>query len=155
MAYKKLIKMLLALALGLVLIVFLFFKIQSYLGQQALDTTGIQRYELKQALLLAKQQNKFVLADMSAIWCPTCRKLDREIFSDTNVKQTIAKHYIFSRIEYETEAGKVFMETYKIKGFPSLLILDQDARLLLRLPLTFDPELFIEYLNDFIDMKAS
>ena len=154
MKNKKVIKVLLVIAVSLSLAYMLFFKIQSYLGQQALDATGLPRLEFQQALQQAKQQDRYILADISAIWCPTCRKLDKKIFSDTNVKKTIAQHYIFSRIEYETDQGKAFMKRYNIKGFPSLLILDKDATVQRRLALTFDPELFVEYLTNFIEMNA-
>lgn len=154
MKNKRMIKVLLGIVVSLSLAYMLFFKIQSYLGQQALDATGIPRLEFKQALQQAKQQDRYILADMSAIWCPTCRKLDKKIFSDKNVKKAIAQHFIFTRIEYETDEGKAFMKKYNLKGFPSLLILDKDARVKLRLALTFDPELFVEYLTDFIEMNA-
>ncbi|MDH5391664.1 MAG: thioredoxin family protein [Gammaproteobacteria bacterium] len=150
----KRMRVLLVILLMFLLAYFLFFKIQTYLGQQALEATGINRVELSQALILAKQQNRFILADMSAIWCPTCRKLDKEIFSKEIVKQAIAEHYIFTRIEYETDEGKQFMKTYNLKGFPTLLILDKEANMLMRLPLTFDAELFVDYLKDFIEMKT-
>lgn len=137
------------------LIYFVFFQIQTYLGEQALNATGLTRYSYHDALMLAKERKKYVLADMSAIWCPSCRKLDKEIFSDERVKQLITRHYIFTRLEYETDIGKWFMQQYNIKGFPTLLILDADANKIMQLPLTFDAELFVDYLNDFIDMQQA
>ena len=47
--------------------------VQSYLGKQALQATGLTLNSLDEALVEAQQSNKLILADMSAIWCPTCR----------------------------------------------------------------------------------
>jgi thioredoxin-related protein len=38
------------------------------------------------------------------------------------------------------------METYGVRGFPTLLILDADGNLVRKLSLTFDPEQFLAQL---------
>ena len=151
---KKIIKKLLTLIILLLAAWYIFFEVQTYLGKQALEATGLKSTELTVALVQAKKENKFILAEMSAIWCSTCRKLDQKVFSDEKVKQVIAKNYIFTRMEYETKEGKAFMKKHAIRGFPTLLILDDEANKVLQLPLTFDAELFIDYLNDFVEMRS-
>ena len=151
---KKIIKRFLFAVILLIVGYIVFFEVQTYLGKQALEATGLKSTELSEAIKQARESDKYILADMSAIWCPTCRKLDKKIFSDEKVKKTISEHYIFTRIEYETKQGKVFMKKHDIKGFPTLLILDKNETKILQLPLTFDPELFIDYLEDFVEMKS-
>jgi len=151
---KKIIKKFLAFIIVMLAAWYLFFEVQSYLGRQAMEATGLKSTELTAALVQAKKEKKFILAEMSAIWCSTCRKLDQKVFSDEKVKQAIAKDYIFTRMEYETKEGKSFMKKHAIKGFPTLLILDDEANKILQLPLTFDAELFIDYLNDFVEMRS-
>tara|TARA_R110000868_G_scaffold271248_1_gene530680 strand:- start:177 stop:494 length:318 start_codon:yes stop_codon:yes gene_type:complete len=68
--------------------------VQTYLGQQAIDETGLEVLSLEQALEIAKSSNKLVLADMSAIWCPSCRKLDKQVFSDEQVKIQINQNFV-------------------------------------------------------------
>lgn len=152
---KKLIRWLLGFCIIMLSAYILFFEVQTYLGEQALEATGLERVEFPKALLLAKEKNKFILADMSAIWCPSCRKLDKQVFSNQSVKKIIEEHYIFTRLEYESKQGKAFMEKYDIKGFPTILILDGDGKKHFVLPPTYDPELFIDYLNDFIDLQSA
>lgn len=147
------IKRLFILSAVLIAAYYSFFAVQTYLGQQALDATGLNSLELSDAVIEAKKSNRYILADMSAIWCPTCRKLDQKIFSDDKVKKAIQENYIFTRLEYETEKGKAFMKRYGIKAFPTLLILDKNEKKIVQLPLTFDPELFIDYLTDLNEMK--
>jgi thiol:disulfide interchange protein len=68
--------------------------VQTYLGQQAIDETDLEILSLEQALEIAKSSNKLVLADMSAIWCPSCRKLDKQVFSDEQVKIQINQNFV-------------------------------------------------------------
>jgi len=122
-------------------------EVQSYLGRQALEETGLAHIPLNEALAKAGAENKLVLADMSAIWCPSCRKLDQQVLANDAVKQAIAKDYVFSRIEYESDEGEAFMVKYQVRGFPTLLILDAEGNKLTQLPLTFSPAAFIDMIS--------
>lgn len=121
--------------------------IQTHLGRKALKETGLAHHDLNTALNLAQSQSKWVLADLSAIWCPSCRKLDQRIFSDKEVQNAIEQQFVFARIEYESDEGKAFKKAYKVSGFPTLLILDAKGKLIQQLPLTFDPQAFIKNLQ--------
>ena len=117
-------------------------EVQTRLGESALEETGLEMRSLEEAQALAAKENKLVLADMSAIWCPSCRKLDKEVFSDDGMKAAIGERFVFARIEYESDAGKDFMAEYAIRGFPTILALKPDGSLVSKLPLTFDPIAF-------------
>ncbi|GAC1630254.1 MAG: hypothetical protein NVS9B10_22480 [Nevskia sp.] len=115
---------------------------QTRLGQQALDSTQLEFKPLAQALAQAKAEGRPVLADFSAIWCPTCRAMHATVFTDAAVKEAITKGYILSRIDYESPEAPAFMDKYGVRGFPTLLVLDGDGRLLRRLPVSLDPATF-------------
>jgi thiol:disulfide interchange protein len=124
--------------------------VQSYLGQQAIHKTGLELRTLEQALEVAKTSNKLVLADMSAIWCPSCRKLDKQVFSDVRVKTQLNQDFVYARIEYESPAGKSFMQNYQVTGFPTLLVLNSQGEKLVQLPVSYQPLLFIETLENVV-----
>jgi thiol:disulfide interchange protein len=124
--------------------------VQSYLGKQALQATGLTLKIFDEALAEAQRSNKLVLADMSAIWCPTCRKLDKLVFSNSDVQAIIEQGFVFARIEYESKQGEEFMQKYQVRGFPTLLILDSDGEKLAQLPLTFEPHTFAKMLTQII-----
>ena len=121
--------------------------VQSYLGQQAIDATGLELLTLEEAVLAAKRSNKLVLADMSAIWCPACRKLDEQVFSNERVKAQIRQDFVYARIEYESPEGKSFMQNYQVTGFPTLLILNVKAEKLVQLPINYEPLPFLATLE--------
>lgn len=121
-------------------------EVQTRLGEKALAETGLTGLSLQEALSTAQKPDKKVLVNMSAIWCPTCRKLDKEVFGNAAVKAAINKNYVFSRIEYESEEGEKFMEKYQVHGFPTLLILDTNGKKIKQLDLLFNPQDFIQQL---------
>ena len=115
---------------------------QTWRGEQALTATALDFKPLDAALAASKASGKPVLADFSAIWCPACRRLHAEVFTDPAVKTAIARGYELSRIDYESAEAPAFMARYAVSGFPTLLLLDGEGRLLRRLPLSFDPAMF-------------
>jgi thiol:disulfide interchange protein len=121
--------------------------VQSYLGQQAIDATGLEILSLEQALEIAKSSNKLVLADMSAIWCPSCRKLDKQVFSDEQVKTQLNQDFVYARIEYDSPQGEAFMQHYQVSGFPTLLVLNAQGEKLLQLPISYEPHPFLATLK--------
>jgi thiol:disulfide interchange protein len=117
-------------------------EVQSYLGQKVLKNTGLQVLSLTEASALAANESKLVLAVSSAIWCPSCRKLDKQVFSDQGVLEDIERGFVYARIEYESDEGKAFLERYDLTGFPNILVLEPSGKLIRKVPLTFDPETF-------------
>jgi len=126
---------------------FVHVEVQTRLGESALEATGLELISMEEAQAIAAKENKLILADMSAIWCPSCRKLDKEVLSDDTVKSAIAERFVFTRIEYESDEGKEFMLKYAVRGFPTLLALKPDGTLIEKLPLTFDPATFVANLK--------
>ena len=125
--------------------------VQTYLGQQAIDDTGLKVLTLEQALEIAKNSNKLVLADMSAIWCPSCRKLDKQVFSDEQVKTQLNQDFVYARIEYDSSEGEAFMQRYQVTGFPTLLILNSNAEKLVQLPINYEPPPFLATLAKVVE----
>lgn len=121
-------------------------EVQSYLGKKALEEIELPKLSLEEALSEAAIQDKLVIADLSAIWCPSCRKLDQNVLAKPEVKAAIERDFVFSRIEYESDEGKAFAEKYNVSGFPTLLVLDPQGNKLRKLPLTFSPQEFINLL---------
>lgn len=119
---------------------------QTRLGEKALAATGLEHHSLQDALQKAGAQQKLVLANLSAIWCPTCRALDKSVFSDDGVKQRLSENYVVARIEYESPEGEAFKQRYDATSFPTLLVLDPSGEALRELPVTTDPDAFLGFL---------
>ena len=127
--------------------------VQTYLGQQAVNETGLELLTLEQALEVAKRDNKLVLANMSAIWCPACRKLDKQVFSNERVKTKMNQHFVYAHIEYESQEGKNLMQRYQVTGFPTLLVLSAYGEKLVQLPINYEPSPFLVTLEKVVKAK--
>ena len=121
-------------------------KYQAHLGQKAIDSTGLNVSSLDEALALSEKSGKPVLANLSAIWCPSCRRLDYEVLSNEDVVQRIQSDYHYARVEYDSDEGKAFKERYKLSGFPNLIVLDENGNSLKHLPRSFSPDSFLSSL---------
>ncbi|CAN5353950.1 hypothetical protein BH20ACI2_BH20ACI2_24750 [soil metagenome] len=120
---------------------------QSYLGRRAIVNTGLVSVPFDEARAQAEREGKIILVDVSAVWCPNCRRLDNDVFSNADVRRAINSKFIFSRIEYESEEGEMFLRAYSTSGFPSLWLIRGDGSVVKRLDVTFSPEEFISQLN--------
>lgn len=131
-----------AYALVPVALYFGYVEVQTRRGMAAMAATELEFRPLAAALVQARAEGKPVLADFSAIWCPTCRRLHSEVFSDPAVKAAIKAGYVLSGVDYESAEAPAFMAQYDVSSFPSLLVLDGDGALLRKLPITFDTAAF-------------
>jgi len=130
----------------IVAVYFINVEVQTRLGESVLEEMTLERHSLDAALAKAKAENKLVLADLSAIWCPTCRSIDKHVLSNQAVQNVINAKYVFARIEYESPEGEAFMERYNTRIFPTLLVLSADGQKIGELPVTTVPEEFIPFL---------
>ncbi len=88
----------------------------------------------------AKTSGKYLLLNFSGSdWCPWCIKLDSEILSHEAFK-TFAKENLvcvsidFPRKKYQSqerkEENKKLMKKFKVRGFPTVIILSPDGELI-------------------------
>jgi len=112
---------------------------QTHRGEAALKATALEFLSLDQALVLARSPGKPVLVDFSAIWCPTCRTLHAEVFTNAGVKLAITSGHVLARVDYEAPEARAFMQRYSVQAFPALLVLAADGNLVRRVPISFDP----------------
>jgi tetratricopeptide (TPR) repeat protein len=83
--------------------------------------------KFKDALKLAQSQNKFVVIDVSASWCPPCIKMEREVFSDPKFIEFSASQ-VFMRVDAEKDPeGRSLALKFAVHNYPTVLILSSDG----------------------------
>ncbi|MDZ7923594.1 MAG: thioredoxin family protein [Marinagarivorans sp.] len=143
---KELISTLIMVALGgLMFVGIQHFK--QYDGKKAFEATGLTALTFEQAKLKAAQENKPILADMSAFWCSYCKQLDRDVLANPKVKAAIEANYIFARIDSESPDIQHFQQAFNAYSYPSVFILNADGSLIKKLSITYEPEAFLRQIK--------
>lgn len=80
-----------------------------------------------QVLQLAQKENKFVFMDFYATWCGPCHKLDKETFPDPSVGKLLNA---MLPVEYDAEkgAGLELAKKFKVRAYPTLIVLGPDGK---------------------------
>jgi len=80
------------------------------------------------ALKQAEEQRKFVVLDMSASWCGFCRRMAREVYPDPKFVE-FSRSHVFIRLFADTDPqGPELAARFKVRGFPTILILNAQGQ---------------------------
>lgn len=83
---------------------------------------------LDKALAMAANQKRIVFVDICAVWCGACKKLDEDTWSNGKVIDLLKKKTIPIKLDADKE--KSIIDKYKIKAYPTLLLLNSDGSIL-------------------------
>ena len=96
--------------------------------------------DLPQAQTKAKQESKFVFLDFTGSdWCRWCIKLHKEVFSKPEFAEYAKKNLVLVEVDFphskklsaaQTKANNALQTKYDIEGYPTLVVLDANGKLL-------------------------
>ncbi|MFT7632764.1 MAG: tetratricopeptide (TPR) repeat protein [Mariniblastus sp.] len=89
---------------------------------------------VKQAV---EQEKDLIFFFTGSDWCPPCKKLDEEVFSETEFMFEISKHYVMVKLDFpkQTEQdpaiakqNEALAEKYGVTSFPTLVLTDDKMK---------------------------
>lgn len=83
-------------------------------------------------LAKAKTENKLVFIDAYTTWCAPCKKMDKEVFPETEVANFYNKMFVNVKMDMENGEGVNLARTYNVNVFPTLLFVDGEGDLVHR-----------------------
>lgn len=83
------------------------------------------------ALAQAKADQKLLVVDVWAEWCAACKELDEQTWPDPKVSAWIAQHAVALRVD-TFRVRKDLVAPLRILGYPTILVLDGEGRILRR-----------------------
>ena len=94
--------------------------------------------DLPQAQTQAKSQNKIILMDFTGSdWCGWCIKFKKEVLDTAEFQEYAAKSAVLVELDYPhkkelaedlKKANAELKSKYKITGFPTFVVLNQDGK---------------------------
>ncbi len=85
------------------------------------------------ALELAEEQNKPIFMDAYTDWCGWCKKLDKNAFKNKRVGKYMNEHFINVKVDMESRIGKELKQSYAVRGYPTLLFINTDEKVISRI----------------------
>lgn len=70
---------------------------------------------------LAKQEQRFILLDLEAVWCHWCHVMDATTYQDPVVAALLAQHYVPTKADHDARPD--LAERYRDYGWPATIIL--------------------------------
>jgi len=88
--------------------------------------SAVQWFEgsFDEAQAAAKAGGKRLFVDVGAYWCPPCRKLDEEVFTQKEVGVALARDYVAVHVDAEKGEGPELVARYRVQAYPTLLVLE-------------------------------
>lgn len=115
-------------------------------GLETKNETGIAFHKgtWNEALQLAKEQGKPIFLDISASWCGPCKMLKSKTFPNQKVGEFYNTNFINVAVDGEKGEGIELARKYKIKGYPSLIYVDKNGKLISQTAGYRNPTQFID-----------
>lgn len=82
---------------------------------------------LKEAMMLAKKENKIIFLDISASWCGYCKKMKANIYTNDEVAAFYNKQFINVMVDGEKGEGVELAKKYGVMGYPTFVFINPDG----------------------------
>lgn len=91
--------------------------------------SGIRFFEgtYAEALATATAENKMVFIDCYTQWCGPCRMMAAQVFPQKEVGDFINPRFVSMKLDMENGEGPELNKTFKVKAYPTFLILDSSG----------------------------
>jgi len=104
----------------------------------------------------AKLEHKYVLADVYTDWCGWCKRLDRDVFTNTKVVKYLEKDFVCVKVNAEDpKEGQAVAEANKVNGYPCALVFSSEGKLIGRVEGYEAPGDYISTLKEITSGAAS
>ena len=91
----------------------------------ALNASGaIKWYSFQEGMAMAEKEKKKVFIHFYAGWCPSCKKMEKETFSNSAVISYLNKNYISIKVNTDIEGA--LSSEFGIRGVPDNWFISED-----------------------------
>jgi thioredoxin 1 len=104
---------------------------QTESSAKAYEANGISFHDLsvKDAVALAKKENKLVFIDAYTTWCGPCKRMSKYTFTNNDVAAFFNENFVNLKVDMEKSEGAKIESKFDIRNYPTLLFLDGQGNL--------------------------
>ena len=96
----------------------------------------------------AKSENKHIFIDFYTTWCGPCKRLDAVTYQDAAVTSYL-NSIVPVKYDAEKDEGEVLAKKFKIRAYPTLVLLDPSGKEVDRFVGYLDPEDFLQTIEGY------
>lgn len=113
--------------------------------------TNFRNITYKEAIEAAKAEKKQVFMDFYTDWCGPCKMMTREVFPQKMVGDYMNKRFVCIKINAEKGDGVALADKYKIKAYPTFIVIDTTEKEIGRKMGSNSPEGFISNIEQMVN----
>jgi thioredoxin-related protein len=108
------------------------------------DNGSIQWKSFNDAAILAKQSNKKILVDVYTDWCTWCKKMDSEVYTNSDIVRQLNDNFVAVKLNAESDKsisykGKSmseaeFAQSLGVTGYPTTVFFDEESNPITNIP---------------------
>jgi len=125
--------------------------------QQAAHAGGIEWRKdnnLDAAFAQAKSSNKPLFLYWGAVWCPPCNQVKATIFNRQEFIEK-SRHFVPVYLDGDSPGAQKFAAQFKVRGYPTMILLKADGTEITRLPGEVDSERYLQVLTLALNTSVS
>ncbi|QOR61487.1 thioredoxin family protein [Sulfurovum sp. ST-21] len=119
--------------------------------KKSVDEHTVHYENFDKALKRAQKEHKMIMIKATAEHCRYCVKMDREVMVDEKVKRALEKDFIPIEVDVSKEDLPLGLHADMT---PTFFFIDQNAKVLKRVPGAWNVEDFLEILNKINQLKG-
>ena len=102
------------------------------------DSKEIKWHAYDEGLKLAKESNKQIVIDFTAKWCGWCKKMENEVFIDSQFVKIMNESFVAVRVDgdsrkelnidgYKITEQQLARQEFRVTGYPAFWFLESDG----------------------------
>jgi thioredoxin-related protein len=108
------------------------------------ETDELKWNSYSEAISIAKETNKKVLVDVFTTWCGWCKKMDKDVYANAEIKAYLEKNFVLAKLNAEslkqhtldsaTVTEAQISKAFGITGYPTTLFLNNEGKAITLIP---------------------
>ncbi len=82
---------------------------------------------LEEAVEASRAENKPIFLAFHATWCPPCKVMDAEVYTDPTVASFFNSKFINYKIDAKAPGARIAIRKFGITNYPTLVFADSDG----------------------------